>query len=77
MIINLLTKRTYLSNITVTNISRSFTRKMVAKTGWHRYGTKLRHCHHICTNTRTIFFYLFMNILIVARGNGSVDSNGL
>ena len=20
---------------------------MAAKTGWHRYGTKLRHCHHV------------------------------
>jgi len=29
----------------VTNISKSFTHKMAAKTSWHRYGTKLRHCH--------------------------------
>ena len=27
------------------DISRSFTYKMAAKTNWHRYGTKLRHCH--------------------------------
>ena len=35
----------YLSDVTVTNISDSFTHKMAAKTSWHRYGTKLRHCH--------------------------------
>jgi len=43
MIINLSTS--FLSNTTVTNISQSFTHNMVAKTIWHRYGTKLRHCH--------------------------------
>jgi len=40
-----LTNEAYLSAITVTSIFRSFTYKMAAKTGWHRYGTKLRHCH--------------------------------
>jgi len=25
---------------------------MAAKTGWHRYGTKLRHCHAMCTTRR-------------------------
>jgi len=34
-----------LSDIRVTNISKSFTHKMAAETNWHRYGTKLRHCH--------------------------------
>ena len=43
MIINLPTKRILIA-ITVTNISKSFTYKMAAKTSWHRYGTKLRHC---------------------------------
>jgi len=33
--------------ITVTSIFRSFTYKMVAKTGWHRYRTKLRRYHHV------------------------------
>ena len=33
------------SDIRVTNISKSFTRKMAAETSWHRYETKLRHCH--------------------------------
>jgi len=23
---------------------------MAAKTNWHRYGTKLRQCHPVCTN---------------------------
>ena len=32
---------------TVTNISQSFTCKMAAKINWHRYGTKLRHCHSL------------------------------
>jgi len=27
--------------------SKRFTYKMAAKTSWHRYGTKLRHCHPI------------------------------
>jgi len=36
-----------LSAITVTSLYQSFTYKMAAKTSWHRYGTKLRHCHPI------------------------------
>jgi len=40
--------KAYLSAITVTNISLSFTYKMAAKINWQRYGTKLRHCHVIC-----------------------------
>jgi len=38
-------QKAYLSAITVTNISWSFTYKMAAKINWHRYGTKLRHSH--------------------------------
>ena len=47
-----LTNEAYLSAITVTNISMSFTYKMAAKINWRRYGTKLpvRHCHPM--NTR-------------------------
>ena len=41
----MINNKAYLSDITVTNISESFTHKMAAKTSWHRYGTKLRHCH--------------------------------
>ena len=40
-----LTNKAYLSGITVRNIYESFTHKMAAKASWHRYGTKLRHCH--------------------------------
>jgi len=29
----------------MTDISPSFTHKMVAKINWHRYGTKLHHGH--------------------------------
>jgi len=35
----------YLSAITVTNISQSFTNTMAARTSWYRCGTKLR-CYH-------------------------------
>ena len=34
-----------------TNISPSFTHKMAAKIIWHRYGSKLRHCHHMYMQT--------------------------
>jgi len=34
--------------VTVTNISKSFTHKMAAKTD--RHGAKLRHCHRMYTN---------------------------
>jgi len=44
MSINLPTKR-ILSDIRVTNISKSFTHKMAAETSWLRCGTKLGHCH--------------------------------
>jgi len=53
-----LTNKAYLSTITVTNISRSFTHKMAAKTSWHRYGTKLRHRRpmHILKLNKTCTF---------------------
>jgi len=37
--------KAYLSDITVANISESITHKMVARTSWHRYKSKLHHCH--------------------------------
>jgi len=47
------TNKAYLSAITVTNISQSFfTYKMPAKINWHRYGTKLRHCHPMYSYTK-------------------------
>ena len=39
--------KAYLSAIAATNVSPSFTYKMAAKINWHRYGTKLRHCHPV------------------------------
>jgi len=44
MIINLPTKQ-ILSDVAVTNISQSFKHNMASKTSWHRYVTKLCHCH--------------------------------
>ena len=56
-IINLPTIKAYLSDIRVTNISKSFTHNMAAETSWHRYGTKFRHCHP--TYSRRIDKHLF------------------
>jgi len=39
--------KAYLNDIRVTNMSKSFSHKMAAETSWHRYGTKLRHCHPV------------------------------
>ena len=36
-----------LTPLRLTNISKSFTYKMAAKTSWYRYGTKLRHSHRM------------------------------
>ena len=37
--------------------AKSFTHKMAAKTSWHRYGTKFRHCHHpMCTRHQALAF---------------------
>jgi len=45
-----MTNKAYLSTITVTDISQSFTyNKTAAKINWHRYGTKLRHCDAMYT----------------------------
>ena len=40
------------------NICTSFTYKMAAKTSWHRYGTRLRHCHPVYTNTLLTTLFL-------------------
>jgi len=42
--------KAYLSAIAVTNISQHFTYKMSTKINWHRQGTKLHHCHPMCSN---------------------------
>jgi len=64
MIINLSTKR-ILRDTRVTNISESFTHKMAAKTSWHRYGRKLRHCHrnYVATTTSIVAFAQTMHRL--------------
>jgi len=43
IITNLPTKR-----ISVTSEEQTFLRVIPAETGWHRYGTKLCHCHPMC-----------------------------
>jgi len=50
---SLTNRKSVLSDNRVTNISKSFAYKMAAKTGWHRYGTKLRHCHSMYRTTNT------------------------
>ena len=47
----LLTNKAYLNatTATATNICQVFTYKMAAKINWRRYGTKLLHCHPMCT----------------------------
>jgi len=47
-----LTNKTYLSVITLTNISPGFTHKMAVKISWHSYGTKLHHCHPMYSLTK-------------------------
>jgi len=42
---SLTSQRSVFSDITVANISESFTHKMAAKTSWHRYESKWRHWH--------------------------------
>jgi len=43
-------KAAYLSDNRVTNIYKSFTHKMAAKTTCHRYGIKLGHYHPVYRN---------------------------
>jgi len=45
--VRIIIKKAYLSNTTVIDISQRLAYKMAAKNGWHRYQTKLRHCHPI------------------------------
>jgi len=58
------------------NICTSFTYKMAAKTSWHRYGTKLSHCHHMYTNTLHTFNDPFSGTTQVSqyqKGKTSLD----
>ena len=56
-------RQTYLSDSRVTNISKSFTYKMAAKTIWHRYVTKLRHCHPMWVSQKVVHFSTHHNYL--------------
>jgi len=53
-----LTNKAHCRAITVYIIFQSFTYKMAAKTSWHRYGTKLRHCHLMYIGADFRFFFL-------------------
>jgi len=50
---SLTSQKSLVGDNTMTNISKTFTHKMAAKTGWHRYETKLRHCHPMYNVTRS------------------------
>ena len=50
------------------DISRSFTHKMAAKINWHRYGTKLRHCHSIY-NSAALMLCLAVNCNYARKAN--------
>jgi len=63
-----LTNKAYLSDITVIDISRSFTHKMAAKINWHRYGTKLRHYHSIY-NSAALMLCLAANCNYARKAN--------
>jgi len=67
----LLTNKACLSDIRVTNISKSFTHKMAAKTSWRRYGTKLRHCHPVYRLLVSYGVYALDNI---SRAKSAVNS---
>jgi len=58
-----LTNKAYLSAIKVTNICQSSTYRMAAKINWHRYRTKLRHCHRMYRWGRRLCFRLFVPAL--------------
>ena len=55
----------YLSAITVTNVYQSCTYKMAAKIKWHRYETKLRHCHPMFSEHVSRRFYTVCILLTV------------
>jgi len=68
-------KKAYFGDRTVTNISKSFTHKMAAKTSWHRYGPKLRHCHPMYTCRRSIGLSAAIGLLAtVDNGDGGTET---
>jgi len=42
---------------------------MAAKTSWHRYGTKLRHCHPMYKRHNNLFFKLQSEIVLISNHN--------
>jgi len=59
--------------ITVTNISQIFTYKMAAKINWHRYRTKLRHCHSM--HTRLLAWVHAVFVVLAVDNNNSNNNN--
>ena len=57
-------EKAHLSDNRVTHVSKSSTHNMAAKSSWHRYGNKLRHCH----THRTI---LSVRLYVPARAHSS------
>ena len=63
-----LINKAYLGDITATNIYKSSTHKMAAKTGWHRYRTKLRHCHPVWVWDRERWRLQLLLVIDAPRG---------
>ena len=59
---------TNLGDITVANISWSFTHKMATKTSWHRCGSKLRHRHLMYSALQTVERFLEQVEQVIAPG---------
>jgi len=53
------------SDITVANISGSFTHKMAAKTSWHRYESNLRHCRPVYKLYLLIYLLILLLLLLL------------
>ena len=67
--------------MTVTNISQSCYLQDGAKINWHRYGTKLRHCHPMHTdksNSSSIPTLYWQTVeIIILEGKYSLESTDL
>ena len=59
--------------ITVTNIYQIFTYKMAAKINWHRYRTKLRHCHSM--HTRLLAWAHAVFVVLAVDNNNNNNNN--
>ena len=67
----------YLSDGRKTNISKSCTHKMAAKTSWHRYGTKVRHCHRSLCKRQWVTYVLGQQQRRSASARGRGNTVGL